>query len=160
MKRLWVLPLLCALIFTGCGFTQDSSRFYYPREEYVFNDPEPVITWEARDTAGHTQDLRYILSQYLMGPLDQKLQSPLPQGARIVSLEIVGTDVTVTVSEEADSLSDAKFSLAAACLALTVQDCFSSDGQFTLICGERSFTVTRESLLMYEEAFPVETAEE
>lgn len=156
MKRLWVLLLLCALILTGCGFTQDSSRFYYPREEYLFNDPEPVIGWETRDTAGHTQDLRYTLSQYLMGPLDQKLQSPLPRGTRMVSLEIVGTDVTVTVSEEADSLSDAKFSLAAACLALTVQDSRHNGGQLTLICGDRSFTVTEENLLLYEEAFLME----
>ena len=157
MKRLLVLFLLCALIFTGCGITQGSSRFYYPRVDYIHNDPEPVISWETRDTAGHTQDLRYLLSQYLMGPLDQKLQSPLPRGTRMISLEIVGPDVTVTVSEEAETLSDAKFSLAAACLGLTVLDCMKNDGQLTLVCGERSFSVTQDSLMLYEEAFPVET---
>lgn len=157
MKRLFVLFLLCALVFTGCSLTQGNSRFYYPRAEYLFYDPEPVIAWETRDTAGHAQDLRYLLSQYLLGPLDQNLQSPLPRGTRMVSLEATGTDVTVTVSEEADSLSDARFSLAAACLALTVQDCLNSGGQLTLVCEERSFTVTKESLLLYEEAFPMET---
>lgn len=157
MKRLFILFLLCALIFTGCGIAQGSSRFYYPRAEYLFNDPEPVIAWEYRDTAGHTQDLRYLLSQYLMGPLDQKLQSPLPKGTRMVTLEIVGSDITVTVSEEAESLTDAKFSLAAACLGLTVLDCLKSDGQLTLICGERSVTVSQENLIMYEDAFPAET---
>lgn len=157
MKRLPILLLLCALVFTGCGITQGNSRFYYPRAEYLFYDPEPVIAWENRDTAGHTQDLRYLLSQYLMGPLDQNLRSPLPRGTRMVSLEITGADVTVTVSEEADNLSDARFSLAAACLALTVQDCLGSSGQLTLICEDRSFAVTKESLMMYEEPFPEET---
>lgn len=157
MKRLFVLFLLCVLTLTGCGISQGGSRFYYPRTEYLFNDPEPVIAWESRDTAGHAQDLRYLLSQYLMGPLEQKLQSPLPRGTRMTALEITETGVTVTVSEEAESLSDAKFSLAAACLGLTVMDCLKSDRPLTLICGDRSFTVTQESLLLYEAPFPEET---
>lgn len=154
MKRLLAFFLLCVLLLTGCGLSQEGSRFYYPRAEYLFDDPEPVIAREFRDTAGHSQDLRYLLSQYLMGPLDQKLVSPLPQGTRMTALESVGSAVTITVSEEAESLTDAEFSLAAACLGLTVMDALGSDGQITLICGERSITVTRESLLLYEEPFP------
>lgn len=157
MKRIVVLFLLCALALTGCGLSQEGSRFYYPRTEYLYNDPEPVVTWEHRDTAGHSQDLRYILSQYMMGPLDQKLQFPLPRGTRMTALDIVGTDVTVSVSEEAEVLSDARFSLAAACLGLTVMDTLKDDAALTLVCGERSVTVTRENLLMYEEPFPRET---
>ncbi len=156
MKRIVVLFLLCILVFTGCGLSQEANRFYYPRTEYLYNDPEPVITWERRDTAGHHQDLRYILSQYLMGPLDQKFQSPLPRGTRMTALDIVGTNVTVTVSGEAEAISDAKFSLAAACLGLTVMDALKGDTALTLICGDRSVTVTRENLLLYEEPFPEE----
>ncbi len=157
MKRILVLFLLCALVFTGCGLSQEASRFYYPRTEYLFNDPEPVVAWERRDTAGHSQDLRYIFSQYLMGPLDQKLQSPLPRGTRMTALEITGSDVTVTVSEEAEALSDARFSLAAACLGLTAMDTLKADASLTLICADRSVTVTGENLLLYEEPFPEET---
>lgn len=154
MKRLLAFSLLCALLLTGCGLSQSSSRFYYPRAEYLYDDPEPVIARESRDTAGHAQDLRYLLSQYLMGPLDQKLVSPLPQGTRMTALESVGPAITITVSEEAEALSDVEFSLAAACLGLTIMDALGNDGQITLVCGERSFTVTRESLLLYEEPFP------
>jgi len=157
MKRIIILFLLCALALTGCGLSQEASRFYYPRTEYLFNDPEPVVAWERRDTAGHSQDLRYILSQYLMGPLDQKLQSPLSQGTRMTALEIAGSEVTVTVSEEAEALSDARFSLAAACLGLTAMDTLKGSVSLTLVCGDRSVTVTGENLLMYEAPFPEET---
>ncbi len=154
MKRLLAFFLLCALLLTGCGLKQEGSRFYYPRVDYLHDSQEPVVAWEIRDIAGHTQDLRYLLTQYFVGPMDQKLRSPLPRGTRMTALENGDDTVTITVSEEADTLSDAKFSMAAACLGLTVMEALGKDVRVTLVCQERLFTVTRDTLLLYEEPFP------
>ena len=159
MKRLLAFSLLWVLLLTGCGLEREGSRLYYPRANYLHNDPEPVIGCEIRDTAGHTQDLRYLLTQYFMGPMDRSLRSPLPRGTRMTALENADGVIIITASEEADTLSDAKFSQAAACLGLTVMEALGEDAQVTLVCGDRSLTVTRDTLLLYEEPFPDATEE-
>lgn len=151
---LFLVSLLIPL--TGCErVSAKGAALYYIRAEYQYDDTQPVIVPEQRDLFGHEGDPAYVLRQYTAGPTTQGLVSPFPSGSRFTELEIADATAFVTVSGEALSLNDSKFSLAAACLALTLgQD--GSISALTLRCEERSVTVTLDSLLLYESPFPEE----
>ena len=97
--------------------------------------------------------MQYLLSLYLMGPLNQDLVPAFSENTRLLSHSSNGTRIYIELSDTSEDLTDADFSLACACLALT---CIKASGteEITIISGSRTLTIREDMLLLYEEPFP------
>lgn len=169
MKRiLTVFLVLCFLLAaTGCagiGNQPESILFYYPRtpENYEYGTPDGVISSETRDPAGYRNNLRYLLTLYLRGPVDEKLVSLIPEGSQIMELNRTESDVTMTFNSTFTSLQGLDLTLTCVCLART---CFaltevatvrimaqSTDG--SIVMDE---TLTRQQLVTFDTPLPTES---
>lgn len=153
MKRALCLLLCgCFLIaLCGCSFSPSGSgepvSFFYRRADYQYHSSENVIVPEQREISGHGGDLRYLVTLYLVGPLDDSLVLPFPKGTQLLELKESGECLQLTLSGSGDSLSDSTFSLACACLALTCIS-FTDAEEVTIVCGERTMTITQDNLLL------------
>jgi len=162
MKRFVVMLLTLSLILCGCTVMGERNKepvnFYYLRSSYQYFQSDGVIASEEREGTGHMDDLSYLLALYLMGPSQEELRSPLPEGTRIYLVKQEEQRVRILLSSLDSSLSDIDFSLAGACLAMT---CFDlTDAQsVTVDSGERSVQLTRDNILQYTvaETTPEET---
>lgn len=155
MKRLICLISLVALLASGCALTSQRLRepvtFYYLRGEYQFGQAEGVITAEQREGAGHSQDLTYLVAMYLLGPANESLVCPLPQGTELLGIDQTDGTVTLTISDTEKNLTESGFSVACACLTMTV--CSLSGAQTVVIqSGERSVSMSQSDLLLFDDS--------
>ncbi len=166
MKHTLCLVLCGCFLMALCGCSVTPSRsgepvsFFYRRADFQYHSSENVIVPEQREISGHGGDLRYLVTLYLVGPLDDSLVLPFPKGTQLLELKESGEGLQLTLSGSGDSLSDSDYSLACACLALT---CFSfvDTGEITIICGERTMTITPDNLLLTDDITGLpETTEE
>lgn len=150
MKRLMYLILAFCLVLSGCTTTGERIKepvtFYYVRDNYQ-KDMEPAIDSEVREASGHKGDLAYLLALYSMGPATEALQSPLPRNTKIELLEHSEEGVVLQLSNHAETMTDADFTLACACICLT---CFELSGvpKVTVVCGETSITMQKDMLML------------
>lgn len=162
MKRLITVILFLCMLLPGCGTSSEHIKepvtFYYLQSEYSYGTENGVIAAEEREASGHRRDLNYLLALYMMGPSSENLTSPVPRGTKILSVEQTGTDVQLYLSDTADTLTDAEFSLACACLTLTCLD-LSSAEEITVTCGSRSVTMNYENLILFDSSTAVPTEE-
>ena len=159
MKRLVCLIMVCFfLFFLGCNATttKDSTRFYYSRTNYAFGTESAVLTSENRDITGHEGDLQYLLSLYLVGPLNEELCSPFPASTKILSVEEKNTAVIIEISDCSKTLTESQFSLACACLTMTTFH-LSGCEQVTIVSGDRSITLDQSAFLLYDSPISQET---
>ena len=151
MKRLICLILVSCLFLSGCSVAGERIKepvtFYYVRESYQ-KDMEQVIVSEVREASGHREDLSYLLALYSMGPSKDDLRSPLPRNTTIVPTERTGDSVVLSLSESVLNMTDADFTLASACIALTCME-LTDVQQVTVVCGDRSITIQEDNLLLY-----------
>lgn len=161
MKK-WIASILACLLLSGCGSLTEGLRepvnFYYVRSGYQTDMSSPIGS-EQREAAGHRQDLRYLLAMYLMGPSQEPLRSPLPSGTQILSLDENDTLLTICLTDLDEILSDADYSLACACLSLTLLD-LTDMQSITVASGSRSITMTQENVLYMDAALQPTKAEE
>lgn len=166
MKRS-LCVLLCVLFLIGlCGCSTPLSSsgeplsFYYRRADFQYHGTDNVIVPEQREISGHGGDLHYMISLYLVGPLDDSLVSPFPKGTRLLETQQNGMELLLTLSDSAASLSDSAFSLACTCLALTCMS-FTNAETVTVSSGERVMTITTDNLLLSDDSTGLtETTEE
>lgn len=148
-----VLIFVLLLSSTGCslfsGQNQASVVFYYEQAEYQYGEQSSVIIGEERDITGHVSDLQYLLSLYMMGPLSDTLQSPFPADMQVLDVKVRMDLVRITVSEELNTLSDIRHSLALACLALTGIE-LSGRNSVVIVCGEEHIVMDRSMLTLYD----------
>lgn len=155
-----LISLFCSLL--GCSFGESSLKepivFYYQRAEFQYGTADAVVTPEKRDVSGHDNDYNYLLSLYLMGPLDESLCSPFPVGTKLSAFSQKDNKITVTLSAEQDNFSEAGFSLAAACFGLT---CISMTGadEITVTFGDRSTVITAENLVLFDTGYENSSSE-
>lgn len=128
MKRWIAFALIAALILSGCAFGrnrfQDSVTFYYPRAHETADQMEKFFTEgaigeETREAVGHRQDLNYLLSMYLTGPLSEDLAFPYPVTTRLSNHQLDGDVLTVTLTANSDRPTDLDWTLGSACFART-----------------------------------------
>lgn len=165
MKRaLCLLLCLCLAALCSCSASSSGSGepvfFYYRRAEFQYHSTENVIVSEQREISGQGRDLNYLVALYLVGPLDDSLVSPFPKGTKLIGLEKSGGELVLTLSDAANTLSDSAFSLACSCLALTCSS-FSDAEKVTIVCAERTMTVTPDNLVLSDDITGLpETTEE
>ena len=168
MKKLLCIALTLSLLLSlaACGARgkEESARFYYLREpdNYLYGSADGVVTFEERDAAGHSGDMKYLLTLYLQGPLTEGLESPFPNGCKLVDLVRGGADVTVTLDSNFATLKGMDLTLACVCLART---CFSLvNAQSVRILAQSprgdiliDETITIDSLILEDSIVPTET---
>lgn len=151
MKKRIVICLLLALCLTGCSWFrndfEDTMNFYYRRTEYSYHAQEPVIVGERREVTGHRENTDYLMTMYLMGPLNKELSLPFPAGTRMVQTRLEDEKLTIELTDTGRSLTDVRFSLACACLSKTFME-LENVSSVTVISGSRSLTTTAEDLLL------------
>lgn len=149
MKKIVSILLLACLLLTGCGsHIKEPVTFYYVRASYQ-EDMQNIIATEERESSGHRQDLSYLMALYFMGPAGDDLVSPIPRGCSLLHVSIEGGVITLELSDTENSMTDAQFSLACACLSLTCLDMTLADS-VTVLSGNRSVTMTADNLVLLD----------
>ncbi len=152
MIRFAALSLVFCLLLSGCQFLGDRIKepvtYYYVHASYQENLNNVVLS-EEREASGHREDLSYLLALYLMGPVSDQLISPIPPGTRIHVNENTGENVTLSLSDMDNTMTDAQFSLACACLTYTCIDITGAKA-ITINSGTRSVTMTMDNLSLLD----------
>lgn len=162
MKRILSAFLLLGLLLSGCGrrgtLLIEPVHLYYPKAEYGHGAADSVIDYESIDGTGRMDDYEALLGEYFYDPVDEALVNPFPGGTRVLSAVLRGKEFRVRLTQEAAVLSDAKFTLACTCLAMT---CFGlADCQeVTIISSTRRFTIQRDAWLLLDDYIPEETTQ-
>ena len=150
MKKLLCAALVILLFVSmlpGCApKIKEPVTFYYQITNYQENMVSP-IAGEEREVAGYRDNLKYLLTFYLMGPISQELSSPLPRGTQLYSIGQDGGELTIEISDTASTLNDSGFSLACACLSMTCMGLTNAE-RVTIISGSRSLTFDSDNLLL------------
>ena len=159
MKKMLCTALVIVLLVSllpGCGQKiKEPVTFYYLITNYQENMVSP-IAGEEREVAGYRDNLKYLLTFYLMGPISQELSSPLPRGTQLCSIGQDGANLTIEISDTASALNDSRFSLACACLSMTCMGLTQAE-EVTVVSGSRSLTLSQSNLLLTDTVTPEET---
>lgn len=156
MAKRMIFLLLVFFLLPGCtarAQMKEPVRFYYPRLEYEYSAPDGVITCEEREASGHKNELPYLLSLYFSGPVDENLTNPFSPDTELLEVRMEGKSLLITLTDSAQSMPDAAFALASACLSTT---CFElSDLQYvTVLSGSKSLTTARDGLVLSDTYTP------
>lgn len=158
MKRFLCAALAALLLvplLPGCGERlKEPVTFYYLRDSYQ-EDMNGLFASEEREVAGYRDNLKYLLSFYLMGPVGKTLRSPLPKGTLLSSVHKDGASLVIEISNTSALLSDSEFSLACACLSMTCMDLVGVE-EVTVVSGSRSLTMRQDNLLLTDTVKPEE----
>ena len=151
MKRFSCLVCVLCLLLSGCTFVGERIKepitFYYVNDNYQ-KDMEQVIISEEREAAGHIGDISYLLALYSMGPATEDLSYPLPRNTRILLTAREGGSVTLNLSDHAATITDAQFTLASACIALTCME-LTDVQQVSIVCADKDITIRKDNLLLF-----------
>ena len=161
MKKMLCIALAIILLVSllpGCGQKmKEPVTFYYQITNYQENMVSP-IAGEEREVAGYRDNLKYLLTFYLMGPISQELSSPLPRGTQLCSIGQDGGELIIEISDTASTLNDSGFSLACACLSMTCMGLTNAE-RVTIVSGSRSLTFGCDNLLLSDTIVPKETTQ-
>lgn len=156
MKRILCLALALILLLPplfGCGERiKEPVTFYYVQDSYEEN-MDSLIVGEEREVAGYQDNLKYLLSFYLMGPVGKSLHSPLPRGTNLFSVTKEYSSLSIEISNTSALLSESEFSLACACLSMTCMDLVGVE-EVTVISGSRNLTMRQENLILNDTVKP------
>lgn len=150
MKKMLCTALVIILLVSllpGCApKMKEPVTFYYQITNYQENMVSP-IAGEEREVTGYRDNLKYLLTFYLMGPISQELSSPLPRGTQLCSIGQDGGVLTIEITDTAATLNDSGFSLACACLSMTCMGLTNAE-RVTIISGSRSLSFDSDNLLL------------
>ena len=154
MKQLICITLCILLLMTGCA-PKDTINFYYLRDSFQYGTEDGVIVAENRDITGHKEHLAFLLSLYLMGPQKEGNVTPFSVSTKLLSVETEADGLIITLTDTQDTLTDAEFILACACMTMTCLEILPTQ-TITINSGERSQTLSREMLTLYDSETPSE----
>ena len=154
MKRLLcvIILMIFLLSLSGCRSAEiDDAAFYYCRDpqQYQYFTEDSVICREYRDLMGHKTDLQYMAGLYLAGPMEEGLTAPFTKSTRLLSIQKNDSSILVELSDHAETMTDAEFSLSCACLSMTCMDYFPCD-EVTVTSGSRSITMNRDNIVLLD----------
>ena len=155
MRKLTVF-LILLIFLTGCTFQNDDILFSYRQKDLIYGNSQGVIAQERREASSHEDDIQYLLKLYLEGPLDDNLVSPFPPGTALESITFSNQTAYVTLNEVYAELDGMAHTVASACMA---QTCFDLTNVETVVIkchsqefGNKSITLTRDSLVLFDDA--------
>lgn len=159
MKRWLFGALAVCLLLSGCRLDSafETASFYYLDAGYADRMSDPIRK-EQKEITGHAGDLSYLMHLYLMGPSGEGLKSPLPGSCTLISIENREGVIQVKLSDTRSSLTESEFSLACACLALTILD-FTQAQAVTITSGTRKVSMNTQTLTLYDSGTPAATEE-
>ena len=163
MKRYTALLLILALFLclTACAREDNTIRepvsFYYRRAELTYGSSDSVILSESSDAAGHTDDLIWLLGEYLKGPQSENLLQTFPSGTTLVSLTVEEGTATIVLSVQFGRLTGMDLTVACACLTKTVLGLTDAETVViqavnTDLDGAQQIVMDESSLLMLDES--------
>lgn len=166
MKRCVSIVLAGLLLLTLCGCSSQNTQLKVP-VTYYYRTPEPnygpgasIITTEPREAAGHTDDYRFLLEQYLSGPQTNACISPFPAGISLEELNIESNKVQIILSPHLAVLSGAELMVACACLYKTIVGMTGIDtveirAEHSLLNGKESITLNDYNFSYWDTDPPV-----
>ena len=131
MKRFFSLLLIFILLLSGCAFNANQEKepvsFYYLRqhaqdEDYDLFFSSGAIGAEERDISGHRDDLNYLLTLYMQGPMDSKLAFPFPLGSKVLDIRTDGNSVTIVMNAISSRFNEMDVTVSCACIAKTCME--------------------------------------
>ena len=173
MKRIIcaVLTAILLLALSACyGGIKEPVTFYFPRrmnteEEFTVVVENGVLGSEVREASGHADDLRYLLSLYLRGPVDDNLKSPFPAETALLNIHTEESALIVTLNSAFTALEDMELTVACACVARTCFDLCDAESEQILAYtsgddNDVDMNFSRDSLLMADESHPAANSAE
>ena len=159
MRKVIVLITLalCLIPFSGCsgieGTDPDAISFFYVRSQFQYHGNENVIVAEERVLSDSRDDLLWLLTLYMMGPISDGLSCPFPNGVKVLDVHEETKMLDITISDTSASLNESRFTLACSCLAMTMFEC-TDNAYVRIYSGERSISFDRESIFLTDAAIP------
>lgn len=161
MRRFLCILIVLSLFLSGCQVLGEHLKepvtFYYVKSTYQ-KDLSDAFLPEQREASGHRDDLSYLMALYLMGPVDENLKSPIPAGTRIYVDANNAYNVRLKLSDTEKTMTDAEFSIASACLAMTCLE-LTGTQMVTVSSGSRSVTMTSRNLELIDSNATLATEE-
>ena len=152
--RRFVYFLLCFLLglsLMGCQKEEAPPilkpvEFFYLQNTFSYTNTDTIFGSERRESAGHEEDLVYLMDLYFSGPQSDTLLQPFPKDCTAVSVIKKNDAVSVTVSNHFSGLTGMELTLACVCLAKTVTGITGFDTviiqtQSQLLDGKKSITI-------------------
>ena len=160
MKKLTLCILLFCLILPcfGCS-NQESVKtpvlYYYCRSELSYDGAGSVITPEQRESAGHEEDIPYLLGQYLSGPKSSTLLQTFPTGTKLVSFTLEEKEAEVILNDGFAELSGMELTIACACITMTVTGLTEAETvhirtESELLNNMEKITMSKDDLLLFD----------
>ena len=167
MKRyiaiILLIFLILSMIFPGCQLGNDMKEpvtFYYKRAKFVYGTEDAVIASEQREASGHREDLHYLLSLYLQGPINEELTHSFPDKCQVVDISRKDKTLAITLNAPFAQLKNMDLTIAAACLTKTCMNladvesvvigCVAPDDTELL-----KMKIGKEDLLLYDNTAPI-----
>ncbi len=154
-----VLSAVLLLGLTACaGETDPVSpvNFYYPRKNLTGYE-DSVMFSECYDSAGHEDDLEFLLQAYLAGAVSQSSRSPFPSNLRLISLRMEESTLIVTLSDAFADLSGLELNIACAALSMTCMELTGAESvqiltESALLNGHKSITINASQILLTDDS--------
>ncbi len=118
-----ILVLFLLFCLSGCVLQhsdiKEPVKFYYPRQEIICGQKDGVIGSEIREASGHKDDLQYLLTSYLQGPMASNLSSPFPPATKLVSMREKDGCLYLVLNAAVSHINSIELTTLGACLAMT-----------------------------------------
>ena len=148
--------LISVFILSGCTGNKEELKhpvpFFYPETVQEDGSITNVIGFENREGTAFGDDLKLLLSAYLLGPDDPALYFPLPAGTELIEVSVLDEKVTIVFNESFAQLSSldrtiACVAISRTCMAFTGADYVEIFAENTLFDGVESILISSENLL-------------
>ena len=147
-KRLACLLLAMVLLLSGCAAAavaaaeqEEFCQLYYPVRDMARAAGGDALGTEASalrkdDSQSLETQAEILMNALLAGPTDQELETPFPEGTRLLDVEIRGSHASVNVTTAYRNLSGIALTLADYCITLTLTQLSAIRSVSVLVRGQ------------------------
>lgn len=167
MKRYFSLIIVLSLLFCMCACGETNTDIQAPVHFYyhtIVNDTDisnsdgfdSTIAAEIREGADYTAD--ELLALYVSGPQSTGLFNPFPDDLTIISTELQGSRLCITLSTEFSQLGGIDLTLACSCLASTAFELYGCSSVEIIanraqLDGKTSIIVDKEDIILIDDSY-------
>ena len=165
MKRIFclILAICIAFLLPGCKDKEEPIlepvNFYYRNADISYDSSTGLISAQVTESAGYDRNFLDILNFYLKGPIQDHFEHTFPSGTKALSLEFIGSNAQIVLSNDFARLGGIDLTIACACLSMTVMELTNSSSvtiraESTTIGGNDSITMDKDNILLFDNAYP------